>query len=110
MQWSLRKKVIGGYGLMLVLTIAVGVAGLLSVRRLAAELAEASDVLAPTLSDAGGIVRSAAAAEDALDSVVSAARGGSQDIPNTTRVLAARSPRSPLVSRVTSAAACWALT
>src|SRR5438105_5407639 len=89
MQWSLRNKVLGGYGLMLALTGVVGVLGLAAVNSLSRELATSSDVLAPSLSDADDIGRTISAARQTVDTfVTSPTRVDRQEVQRVSRVLA----------------------
>src|SRR3989442_10356502 len=89
MQWSLRNKVLGGYGLMLVLTVVVGVLGLAAVNTLSRELAMSSDVLAPSLSDAEDIGRTISAARQTVDTfLTSPTRVDRQEVQRVSRVLA----------------------
>ena len=91
MQWSLRNKVLAGYGLMLVLTVVVGFLGLAASHTLSWQLTEAGDVLAPSLSEAEDVGRTMAVARQILDNlVISRPAAASPELPRTTRALAGK--------------------
>ena len=91
LKWNRRARLIVGYGVILAMTVAIGVTGLRASRDLAGQLADATNVRAPALSDAALVERLAGVVQTRLEGIVSAAsRHEAQTIADQIKYLATR--------------------